>query len=124
MLLVILWIVKRLLTPRTTFPPLLWIRQAYRRMPRARRLSAQMHLILSVISILLLGLLFGRPRVGYSYTAQREVIHALEEAGIRDQVRVMVGGAPVTQRWAESIGADGYAEDVVGAVELAKRLTG
>ncbi|MGD2178657.1 MAG: corrinoid protein [Anaerolineae bacterium] len=57
-------------------------------------------------------------------TAQREVILAIEEAGIRDQVKVMVGGAPVTQEWAESISADGYAEDVVGAVELAKRLVG
>jgi corrinoid protein of di/trimethylamine methyltransferase len=55
-------------------------------------------------------------------TAQQEVIQALEEAGIRDRVKVMVGGAPVTQAWAESIGADGYAEDVVGAVELGKRL--
>jgi corrinoid protein of di/trimethylamine methyltransferase len=57
-------------------------------------------------------------------TAQREVIQALEEAGIRDRVKVMVGGAPVTQEWAESIGADGYAEDVVGAVQLGKRLIG
>jgi corrinoid protein of di/trimethylamine methyltransferase len=57
-------------------------------------------------------------------TVQREVIQAIEEAGIRDQVKVMVGGAPVTQEWAESIGADGYAEDVVGAVELSKRLVG
>lgn len=57
-------------------------------------------------------------------TAQREVIQALEEAGIRDRVKVMVGGAPVTQEWAESIGADGYAEDVVGAVELGRRLVG
>jgi corrinoid protein of di/trimethylamine methyltransferase len=56
--------------------------------------------------------------------AQREVIQALEEAGIRDRVKVMVGGAPVTQEWAQSIGADGYAEDVVGAVELGKRLVG
>lgn len=55
-------------------------------------------------------------------TAQREVIQALEEAGIRDRVKVMVGGAPVTEEWAEAIGADGYAEDVVGAVELGKRL--
>ncbi|MGD8998115.1 MAG: corrinoid protein [Anaerolineae bacterium] len=55
-------------------------------------------------------------------TAQREVIQALEEAGIRDRVKVMVGGAPVTQEWAESIGADGYAEDVVGSVELGRRL--
>lgn len=55
-------------------------------------------------------------------TAQREVIEAFEEAGIRDQVKVLVGGAPVTQEWAETIGADGYAEDVVGAVDLSKRL--
>lgn len=55
-------------------------------------------------------------------TAQREVIQAIQEAGIRDQVRVMVGGAPVTQEWADSIGADGYAEDVVAAIELGKRL--
>jgi corrinoid protein of di/trimethylamine methyltransferase len=57
-------------------------------------------------------------------TAQREVIQAVEEAGIRDRVKVMVGGAPVNQEWAETIGADGYAEDVIGAVELGKRLAG
>jgi corrinoid protein of di/trimethylamine methyltransferase len=55
-------------------------------------------------------------------TAQRDVLEALQEAGIRDRVKVMVGGAPVTHEWAESIGADGYAEDVVSAVELAKHL--
>ena len=55
-------------------------------------------------------------------TAQREVIEALEEAGIRDQVKVMVGGAPVSQEWVKTIGADGYAEDAVGAVELCKEL--
>jgi methylmalonyl-CoA mutase cobalamin-binding domain/chain len=54
--------------------------------------------------------------------AQGDVLEALQEAGIRDRVKVMVGGAPVTEAWAESIGADGYAEDVVGAVELAKHL--
>lgn len=57
-------------------------------------------------------------------TAQREVIMALESAGIRDQVKVMVGGAPVSQDWANTIGADGYAEDAVGAVELCKELVG
>jgi len=55
-------------------------------------------------------------------TAQRKVLEALQEAGIRDRVKVMVGGAPVTEEWAESIGADGYAEDVMSAVELAKKL--
>jgi 5-methyltetrahydrofolate--homocysteine methyltransferase len=55
-------------------------------------------------------------------TGQRDVLEALQEAGIRDRVKVMVGGAPVTEEWAASIGADGYAEDVVSAVELAKHL--
>ena len=55
-------------------------------------------------------------------TAQRKVIKALEEAGIRDQVKVMVGGAPVTEEWADSIGADGYADDVMGAILLSKQL--
>jgi len=55
---------------------------------------------------------------------QREVIQLLEEAGIRDQVKVMVGGCPVTPGWAEEIGADGFAEDAAGAVAIAKRLVG
>ena len=55
-------------------------------------------------------------------TVQREVIEALQEAGIRDKVKVMLGGAPVNQEWADTIGADGYAEDAVGAVELARQL--
>ncbi|RCK76078.1 MAG: 5-methyltetrahydrofolate--homocysteine methyltransferase [Anaerolineae bacterium] len=53
---------------------------------------------------------------------QREVIKALAEAGIRDKVKVMVGGAPVTRNWAEEIGADGYAEDAMGAVQIARQL--
>ena len=55
-------------------------------------------------------------------TVQREVIEALEEAGIRSQVKVIVGGAPVSQEWTNTIGADGYAEDAVGAIELGKHL--
>lgn len=55
-------------------------------------------------------------------TMQREIIKALVEAGLREQVKVMVGGAPVTRSWAEEIGADGYAEDAMGAVALAKSL--
>jgi len=55
---------------------------------------------------------------------QQKLIEALEEAGLRDQVKVMVGGAPVTQSWADKIGADGYAEDAISAVALAKRLVG
>jgi corrinoid protein of di/trimethylamine methyltransferase len=55
---------------------------------------------------------------------QQEVIEALKEAGLRDRVKVMVGGAPVTENWAEQIGADGYAEDAIGAVAVAKKLVG
>jgi 5-methyltetrahydrofolate--homocysteine methyltransferase len=55
---------------------------------------------------------------------QQEVIESLREAGLREQVKVMVGGAPVTESWAEKIGADGYAEDAISAVDLAKRLAG
>jgi len=57
-------------------------------------------------------------------TGQRTVIAALTEAGLRPPVKVMVGGAPVTGAWANEIGADGYSEDAMGAVELAKRLMG
>ena len=57
-------------------------------------------------------------------TMQREVIKTLVAEGLRSQVKVMVGGAPVTRSWAEEIGADGYAEDAMGAVALAKRLVG
>jgi methanogenic corrinoid protein MtbC1 len=55
---------------------------------------------------------------------QRDVIEALEDVGLRDKVKVMVGGAPVTQEWVRQIGADGYSEDAVGAVSLAKKLLG
>jgi corrinoid protein of di/trimethylamine methyltransferase len=53
---------------------------------------------------------------------QKKVIEALAAAGLRARVKVMVGGAPVSHRWAQEIGADGYAEDAVDAVELARRL--
>jgi len=55
---------------------------------------------------------------------QQVIIEELREAGLRDQVKVMVGGAPITQSWAEKIGADGYAEDAISAVALAKKLVG
>jgi len=55
-------------------------------------------------------------------TVQKQVIEALKGAGLREQVKVMVGGAPVTRSWAEEIGADGYAEDAMGAVGLARQL--
>jgi len=55
---------------------------------------------------------------------QRKIIEALKEAGLRERVKVMVGGAPVTRAWAETIGADGYAEDAITAVAVARRLVG
>jgi corrinoid protein of di/trimethylamine methyltransferase len=53
---------------------------------------------------------------------QRKLIDALEAEGLGDKVKVMVGGAPVTQSYATEIGADGYAEDAISAVDLAFRL--
>ena len=55
---------------------------------------------------------------------QQKIVEALAEAGLRDKVKVMVGGAPVTQAWADKIGADGYAEDAIAAVAVAKKLVG
>lgn len=57
-------------------------------------------------------------------TKQEDVVEAIHEAGLRDRVKIMVGGAPVTQEWVDSIKADGFSEDAVGAVNLAKRLVG
>jgi 5-methyltetrahydrofolate--homocysteine methyltransferase len=51
-----------------------------------------------------------------------QTIKAVTENGLRDQVKIMVGGAPVTQNFADEIGADGYAPDAGSAVKLAKRL--
>ena len=53
---------------------------------------------------------------------QRDVIDLLAEAGLGDRVKVMVGGSPVTQGWADQIGADGFAEDAANAVVVAKKL--
>ncbi|MBE7551466.1 MAG: corrinoid protein [Anaerolineales bacterium] len=55
---------------------------------------------------------------------QRKVIEDLARAGLRPKVKVMVGGAPVTRGWADEIGADGYSEDAMGAVAVAKQLVG
>lgn len=55
-------------------------------------------------------------------TVQRDIIKELAEAGLKGSVKVLVGGAPVTRSWAEEIGADGYAEDAMGAVQLARQL--
>jgi 5-methyltetrahydrofolate--homocysteine methyltransferase len=54
----------------------------------------------------------------------KDTIDALVEAGLREKVKVMIGGAPITQAFAEEIGADGYAPDAASAVELARSLTG
>lgn len=55
---------------------------------------------------------------------QRQVVEALTREGLRAQVKVMVGGAPVSHAWAREIGADGYGEDAMAAVALARRLVG
>ncbi len=54
--------------------------------------------------------------------AMEQTIKALEEAGVRDQVKIMIGGAPVTQSFAEQIGADAYASNAAAAAELAKKF--
>ena len=55
---------------------------------------------------------------------QARVIALLREARLRDRVKVIVGGAPVTREWVEEIGADGFSEDAMGAVEVARALVG
>ena len=73
---------------------------------------------------------FGPHVVGMSAlltTTMRSMQHtitALEEAGVRDSVKIMVGGAPVTQSFADQIGADGYASNAAAAVDLAKQFVG
>ena len=52
------------------------------------------------------------------------VIEALKSAGLRDKVKVMIGGAPITQAYADEIGADGYSPDAASAVDKAKQLMG
>jgi corrinoid protein of di/trimethylamine methyltransferase len=53
--------------------------------------------------------------------SMKTTIEALKQAGVREKVKVLIGGAPITQKYAEEIGADGYSESAVGAVALAKR---
>ena len=55
---------------------------------------------------------------------QETVIKRLVQEGLRDEVKVMVGGAPVTPEWADKIGADGYANNAPEAVEIARKLVG
>jgi corrinoid protein of di/trimethylamine methyltransferase len=53
--------------------------------------------------------------------SMKTTIDALKQAGVRSKVKVLIGGAPITQKYAEEIGADGYSENAVGAVALAKK---
>ena len=55
---------------------------------------------------------------------QQDVIEHLVDAGLRERVKVMVGGSPVTQGWADQIGADGFAENAANAVVVAKKMMG
>jgi 5-methyltetrahydrofolate--homocysteine methyltransferase len=55
--------------------------------------------------------------------AMEQTIKELEEAGVRDEVKIIIGGAPVTQAFADQIGADGYASNAASAADLAKKLT-
>jgi 5-methyltetrahydrofolate--homocysteine methyltransferase len=55
---------------------------------------------------------------------QDQIVEALDDAGLRDKVKVMIGGAPVNQAWADQIGADAYGEDAVSSVSIAKKLMG
>jgi 5-methyltetrahydrofolate--homocysteine methyltransferase len=54
----------------------------------------------------------------------KEVVESLVEAGIRKTVKVVIGGAPVTEKFAKDIGADGYAPDAASAVEKTRELVG
>ena len=54
--------------------------------------------------------------------SMKTTIDAFQSAGLREKVKIMVGGAPVTQRYADSIGADGYSENAASAVALARKL--
>jgi methanogenic corrinoid protein MtbC1 len=65
-----------------------------------------------------------RPLLTTTMPSMKHAIDALAEADVRDSVKVMIGGAPVTQSFADEIGADGYAPDAAAAVELARSLTG
>ena len=55
-------------------------------------------------------------------TAMKTTIEALEEAGVKDKVKTLIGGAPVTQNYADEIGADGYARDAASGADKAKEL--
>jgi len=54
--------------------------------------------------------------------SMKTTIEALQQAGVRQQVKVLIGGAPITQQFADQIGADGYGENAASAVTLARRM--
>ena len=56
--------------------------------------------------------------------AMKTTVDALQQAGVRQQVKILVGGAPITQKYADEIGADGYSESAAGAVGAAKKALG
>jgi 5-methyltetrahydrofolate--homocysteine methyltransferase len=55
-------------------------------------------------------------------TSMKQTIEALKQAGVRDRVKILIGGAPVTERFAREIGADGYSESAATAASLAKQV--
>jgi corrinoid protein of di/trimethylamine methyltransferase len=55
---------------------------------------------------------------------QKDVIEALEDIGLRSKIKVLVGDAPVTKEWVKQIGADGYSEDAIGAINVARQVLG
>jgi 5-methyltetrahydrofolate--homocysteine methyltransferase len=56
--------------------------------------------------------------------SMKTTIEAMKQAGVRDKVKVLIGGAPITQKYADEIGADGFSESAVGAVALARKAVG
>jgi 5-methyltetrahydrofolate--homocysteine methyltransferase len=56
--------------------------------------------------------------------AMKTVVDAVRQAGLRDQVKILIGGAPVTRQYADEIGADAYSRDAVAAVSIARALIG
>jgi len=60
--------------------------------------------------------------IGPTMVGQKKIENALKDAGLKTKFKTLIGGAPVTKDWQEEIGADGYAENAVAAVKIAKRL--
>ena len=107
--------------PPSRFTPILraikWLTPgsaAFRDMPRGVRLR---------LALQSLGPLF--VKLGQVLSTRRDLLPADvadELAGLRDQVKILVGGAPITQKFADDIGADGYSDNAVTAVALAKQV--